>query len=162
MIEPRLAEVLHLLDPPAGTRLWYGGATVLGSLRGVGHDEASWRPGPGRHTIWELALHAAYWKYAVRRRLDPSVPRGDFPRSPSNWPLMPEGCGERAWKEDRALLRREHSALVEVARGLPPERLDHRDGKGEYRALDLLFGVATHDVYHTGQIQLVKRLYADR
>ena len=161
MTETRLAEVLHLLDPPAGTKLWYGGATALGSLRGVGHEEAAWKPAPDRHSIWELALHLAYWKYAVRRRLDDSVPRGAFPRSPANWPHMPYGLDERAWKEDRALLRHEHEALVAVARSLPPERLDHRDAKGEYRALDLLFGVATHDVYHTGQIQLMKRLFQD-
>jgi uncharacterized damage-inducible protein DinB len=162
MTEPRLAEVLHLLDPPAGTKLWYGGASVLGALRGVGPEEAAWKPGPERHSIWELALHAAYWKYAVRRRLDESVPRGSFPRSPANWPYMPDLRDERAWKEDRALLRHEHEALVAVARSLPPGRLDRRDGKGEYRALDLLFGVATHDVYHTGQIQLTKRLFQDR
>lgn len=158
MIEPRLAEVLHLLDPPAGTRLWYGGATVLGSLRGVGHDQAAWKPSPDRHSIWELALHAAYWKYAVRRRLDPSVPRGAFPRSPANWPRLPDAQNERTWKADRALLRAEHEALVRVARSLTSAQLDHTDAKGEYRALDLLFGVATHDVYHTGQIQLMKRL----
>lgn len=161
MTEPRLAEVLHLLDPPAGTRLWYGGATVLGSLRGVGHEQAAWKPGPDRHSIWELALHAAYWKYAVRRRLDDSVPRGGFPRSPSNWPAIPDVPDERAWKADRDLLRHEHEALLKVARSLTPNELDRRDGKGEYRALDLLFGVATHDVYHTGQIQLMKRLYRD-
>jgi len=162
MTDPRLAEVLHLLDPPAGMKLWYGGATVLGSLRGVDGKQAAWRPAPGRHSIWELVLHAAYWKYAVRRRLDPGVPRGAFPRSPSNWPSMPDLPDERAWREDRALLRREHEALVTVARALSPADLDRRDGKGEYRALDLLFGVATHDIYHTGQIQLTKRLFVEK
>jgi uncharacterized damage-inducible protein DinB len=159
MTDPRLAEVLHLLDPPAGARPWYGGATALGSLRGVGHQQATWKPSPDRHSIWELALHIAYWKYAVRRRLDDSVPRGAFARSPSNWPRIPDKPDERAWKKDRALLREEHEALVAVARALGTDRLDSRGAKGDYRALDLLFGVATHDVYHTGQIQLMKRLY---
>jgi uncharacterized damage-inducible protein DinB len=161
MTEPRLAEVLHLLDPPAGARPWYGGATAIGSLRGVGHDQAAWKPTPDRHSIWELALHIAYWKYAVRRRLDESVPRGAFPRSPANWPAVPDEPDERFWKEDRALLRREHEALVTVVRALRPDRLDHRDAKGDYRAIDLLFGVVTHDIYHTGQIQLMKRLYRE-
>lgn len=161
MTDPRLAEALHLLDPPSGTRLWYGGARALGSLRGVAWPEAAWKPGPERHSIWELVLHIAYWKYAVRRRLDDSVPRGAFPRSPANWPRVPDEPNERAWKEDRALLRREHEALVEVAGTLEPALLDRRDAKGEYRALDLVFGVVAHDVYHTGQIQLMKRLYRD-
>lgn len=159
--EPRLAEVLHLLDPPAGAKLWYGGATVLGSLRGVGHDQAAWKPNPDRNSIWELALHMAYWKYAVRRRLDESVPRGSFPRSPANWPQIPDEPDERTWTQDRALLRREHEALVSVARAFAPDHLERRDAKGGYRALDLLFGVVTHDIYHTGQIQLMKRLYRE-
>jgi uncharacterized damage-inducible protein DinB len=87
------------------------------------------------------------------------VPRGAFARSPANWPRIPDEPDERAWKKDRALLREEHEALVAVARALGTDRLDSRDAKGDYRALDLLFGVATHDVYHTGQIQLMKRLY---
>jgi len=161
MTEPRLTEVLHLLDPAAGAKLWYGGATAAGSLRGVGHDQAAWKPTQDRHSIWELALHIAYWKYAVRRRLDESVPRGSFPRSPANWPRIPREPNERAWKEDRALLRREHEDLVAVARTLEPDHLDRRDAKGDYRALDLLFGVVTHDIYHTGQIQLMKRLYRE-
>ena len=161
MIDPRLAEVLHLLDPPSGERLWYGGATALGCLRGVGHVEAAWKPHPDRHSIWELTLHIAYWKYGVRRRLDPNVPRGAFPRAPSNWPRMPERPEEESWKEDRRLLRSEHEALVAVARALSPDQLDVRGGKGDYRSIDLLFGVATHDIYHTGQIQLMKRLYRD-
>ena len=161
MTESRLAEVLHLLDPPAGARLWYGGATALGCLRGVGHNQAAWKPSSDRHSVWELALHIAYWKYAVRRRLDASVPRGAFPRSPANWPRIPNEPDPRAWKEDRALLRREHEALVSVARAFGSDRLDRRDAKGDYRALDLLFGVVTHDIYHTGQIQLMKRLYRE-
>ena len=162
MMEPRLAEVLHLFDPPPGTGLWYGGATVLGSLRGVAPELAAWKPSLASHSIWELALHVAYWKYAVRRRLDASVPRGAFPRSPANWPRVPEAADANAWKEDRALLRREHEALLDVARGLEPSALERRDAKGDYRALDLLFGVVTHDIYHTGQIQLLKRLYRER
>jgi hypothetical protein len=35
-------------------------------------------------------------------------------------------------------------------------------GSGSYRFADLMFGISTHDLYHTGQIQLVKRLYRDR
>lgn len=54
-------------------------------MRGVTAEEALKRPAEGRHNVWELCLHAAYWKYVVRRRLtrDESL---EFPRSPSDWP----------------------------------------------------------------------------
>lgn len=161
MTDARLTEALFLLDPPAGERLWYGGASALGSLRGVDHVQAAWKPHPGRHSIWELVLHIAYWKYGVRRRLDQTVPRGAFPRSPANWPSLPSQPDEKAWRGDRALLRSEHEALVETVRSFDVRRLDEEQGDSDYRYLDLVFGAVTHDIYHTGQIQLMKRLYRE-
>ena len=160
--DPRLAEALHLLDPGSGHRLWFGGATVLGALRGVSPTMAAWKPGPDRHSIWELVLHVAYWKYAVRRRLA-ATPRGSFARAPSNFPAVPEPASAAAWAEDKALLRDEHERVVAASRGFDPRRLDERTSKkGGYRYLDLIFGVATHDIHHTAQIQLLKRLYRER
>ncbi len=89
MDDPRLREILNLLDPPAGKRLWYGGATATGCVRGVTPEQAAWKPAPKRHSIWELTLHLAYWKYAVRRNLE-ALPPGTFPRSPANWPAVPK------------------------------------------------------------------------
>jgi hypothetical protein len=154
--------VLRLLDPPPGEPLWAGGATPLGCLRGVDHRQAAWRPAAGRHSIWEFALHVAYWKYAVRRKIEGAEKRG-FPRTPSNWPRLPDPADAAAWKDDRALLRDEHRRLVEAVRAFDPARLDERlpDGRS-YRYADYLFGIVTHDAYHVAQIQLVKRLYQSR
>jgi len=158
----RIDEILNLLQPEKGKRLWYGGATAAGSLRGVACEEAAWKPAPDRHGIWALVLHLAYWKYAVRRILENSA-KGAFPRKPSNWPAVPAGKGEKAWQQDRLLLREEHGKLLAVVRAFDHRRLDKiAPGSGSYRFADLMFGVATHDLYHTGQIQLVKRLYRSR
>ena len=159
MNDPRLEEVLGLLDPKPGKRLWYGGATPLGCLRGVTAVQAAWQPSPGRHSIWALTLHLAYWKYAVKRILE-DAPKGGFPRSPANWPQVPDAADEKSWKTDRTLLRSEHERLVQAVRELSPRQLDKKaPGSGNYRYIDLLFGVVTHDVYHVGQIQMLKRLY---
>ena len=160
--EARLGEVLRMLDPAPGARLWHGGATPLGSLRGVSAEMAAWKPAAERKSIWELTLHLAYWKYAVRRKLDDS-PRGGFPRGPSNWPQAPSNprrADEAAWKEDRSLLRAEHDKLVAEVRAFDPRRLDAMvSGSGSYRYVDLLHGVVLHDAHHVGQIQLLKRLH---
>ena len=158
----RLREILNLLDPPAGKRLWYGGATVAGSLRGVTPEQAAWKPARKRHSIWELTLHLAYWKYAVRRNLEGSA-QGAFPRSPANWPAVPKPADAPHWKADRAVLRSEHSRLVEAVRAFDPRRLDEAaPGSAKYRFADLLFGIVSHDLYHVGQIQVLKRLYPSR
>jgi uncharacterized damage-inducible protein DinB len=161
MIDPRLSEILRMLDPEPGYRQWSGGATPLGSLRGVTAGQAAWKPTPERHSIWELTLHIAYWKYAVRRILEDG-PRSGFARSPSNWPRVSEPADDRTWREDRALLRSEHRQLVEAARALDPGSLDERaPGSGMYRLADLLHGIVMHDAHHVGQIQLMKRMYGE-
>jgi uncharacterized damage-inducible protein DinB len=160
MADARIAEILKALDPPAGTRLWYGGASPLGSLRGVSAKEAAWKPAPDRHSIWELVLHIAYWKYAVRRKLT-GAPKGGFPRGPANWPSVPERPDSKTWKEDRALLREEHTRLVEAVKSFDARRLDKKpEDAVEGTFVDQLMGIVMHDTYHTGQIQILKRLYS--
>lgn len=166
--ERRIQDLLRVLDPPAGFRPWYGGAGPLGSLRGVTAAQAAWRPAPDRHGIWDLVLHMAYWKYAVRRHFE-APPQGPpergagFPRSPSNWPLRPERPDEAAWAADRALLAEEHRRLVAAVAAFDAARLDARPhGSRKHSYLDLLIGIVQHDTYHTGQVQLLKRLQGPR
>ncbi len=162
MTDPRLREILAMLDPKPGVRLWHGGASPLGSLRGVPPEQARWKPTPDRHSIWEFALHIAYWDYAVRRVLQDG-PIGGFPRSPANWPAVPARADAGAWATDRALLRTEQQKLIAAVRAFDPARLDEvAPGKKAYRFADLLHGIVMHDTYHAGQIQLMKRLYRAR
>ncbi len=157
MNDRRLDEALRHLDPAPGARLWHGGATVLGALRGVSPEVAAWRPYPDRHCIWALALHIAYWNYAVRRRLTGEA-SGGFARAPSNWPDLPEECTAAHWEADRQLVRKAHDLLVEAVKGFDPGRLDEAAGATRTTYADLITGIVLHDTYHTGQIQLLKRL----
>lgn len=158
MTDRRLEEALRHLHPPAGTQLWHGGATVVGSLRGISPQVASWKPYPDRHSIWALALHVAYWNYAVRRRIT-GGDRGAFPRSPSNWPDAPDPHSPAEWKRDRSLVRECHDRLAEAVAAFDASRLDDRAGaKTRTTYADLITGIVLHDAYHVGQIQLLKRL----
>lgn len=134
----------------------------MGALRGVDATQAAWRPTPRRKSVWELALHIAYWKYTVRRHLVAGDhPR--FPRSPANFPRLPDPADEPAWARDVALLRNEHDRLVEAARAFLGRRLDAVPPGGKrWTYGELLLGIAAHDAYHTGQIQLLKRLWQER
>jgi DinB superfamily len=153
-----LAETIQ----PRSGQAWHGGPTPVGAVRGVTAEQARWTPAPGRKSIWTLTLHIAYWKYAVRRLLDGSK-RGGFPRRPSNWPALPDPPDERNWAEDVALLRVEHERLVEAVSSVDPARLFQRlPTSRRWTYGELMVGVAMHDAYHTGQIQLLKRLWQDR
>jgi DinB superfamily len=160
MQNPRVSVLLHDLDQSYDHKSWHG-AVLRGSLRGISAEQAAWRPAPGRHNIWELAVHAAYWKYTVLRRLL----RGEeirFPLKGSNWFPRPEGdASERAWKADLQLLGEIHRDLRRTVAALSDADLETIPEGSKTRVIDLVLGVARHDIYHAGQIQLLKRLYPD-
>ena len=154
--------VLWNLQPAPGRQSWHGGPTPVGALRGVTAAQAAWRPTPRRKSIWELALHIAYWKYTVRRHLETGN-RPRFPRSPANFPDQPEPADDAAWARDVALLRAEHERLVAAVRVLESGRLGEIPPEGRRWSYgELVLGIAAHDAYHIGQIQLLKRLWQER
>ena len=143
--------ILQLLDEAYEKRTWHG-PNLRQSLRGVSAKQAAWRPAPGRHNIWEEALHTAYWKYAVRNRIEGGK-RGAFARKGSNFFPRPEkgNLTEAAWRADRELLDQEHRALCAAV----SEAI--RAGRAA-KFLPQIYGVCFHDIYHAGQIRLLRRL----
>lgn len=153
MEPPRL--ILTLLDEAYEKRTWHG-PNLKQAIRGVTAKQAAWRPGPQRHNIWEETLHAAYWKYAVRRRIEGGK-RGSFVLKGSNFFTRPEKgkLSEAAWRADKNLLEREHRALRHaITQVLATPR--------GAKLLRQLYGIAFHDIYHAGQIRLLRRLMGRR
>lgn len=148
--------LLQLVDEAYSTRAWHG-ANLRGSLRGLNARQAAWRPNPGRHSIWEIVLHAAYWKYIIRRRLK-NEKKGSFPLRGSNWIKLSHPLDEKAWKRDIRLLDTLHQSMRKAIAELPPSALNRRPSKSKFTNAAVISGIACHDVYHTGQIQLLKRL----
>jgi uncharacterized damage-inducible protein DinB len=138
--------LLASLDEAYERRGWHG-PTLRRAIAGLTAEEVLVRPAPGRHNIWEVTAHCAYWKFVVRRRLT-----GDralrFPLRGTNW-FPPEAA---SWREVVAMLDAEHRLLREVIAACTDR--DVRDSKRRR----MIAGVAAHDVYHTGQIQLLRRL----
>ncbi len=158
MASKELEVLLTVLDQAFDKKSWHG-TNLRGSLRGITHSEASWRPAPERHNIWELTLHAAYWKYVVRRRLL-GEPRGSFPYTGSDWFPRPAGKTSADWKREVRLLVDTHRALRHAILQLRPSDLHVTPAGSKVSNLALISGVAAHDLYHAGQIQLLKRLGA--
>lgn len=153
----RVDLLLRSFDQAFDARAWHG-TNLRGSLRGVSAEEAAFRPAPGRHNIWELALHCAYWKYAVRRRIT-GEKRGSFPLRGSDFFARPEGAPEAgAWRADVRLLDACHADLRRVFEGLSERDLARTPPGSRVATLDVALGIAAHDLYHAGQIQLLKRL----
>lgn len=153
-----IANLLRAIDQAFDHNSWHG-TNLKGSIRGIDYPTASWRPSPSRHNIWETVVHAAYWKYVVRRRLL-SEARGSFPLEGSNWLRRPReaNCSEREWKADRQLLTDQHKSLREAVAGLNPKELYQTPAGSKVSNIDIILGIVAHDLYHAGQIQLLKRL----
>ena len=159
MPDPVKLLLLENIQPPSGQRGWHGGPTTLGALRGISAVQAAWEPAPGRKSIWQLTLHIAYWKYAARRRLEGGRD-SRFPRQPANWPRLPGLANEPAWRDDVALLRTEHERLLIAIAGIPVSRYQRvAPGGSRWTIGELIVGIAQHDAYHVGQIQMLKRLW---
>lgn len=160
MSHPEIELLLTLLDQAFERKAWHG-PNLLGALRGVAPPVAAARPAPGRHNIWELVVHAAYWKYAVRRRIT-GEGRGSFPLGGSNWFERPVEATPAALAADLALLKSCHRELRAAVATLAPERLGERVKAGGWTLRETVAGVAAHDLYHAGQVSLLKRLAARR
>lgn len=159
MSDPGVQILLRALDTGYDHKSWHG-AILKGALRGVSAEEAAWRPSPRRHNVWELAIHAAYWKYSVLHRLRREI---RFPLKGSNWFPRPEGeISEPAWKADLRILEQMHRDLRAAVAALRDEDLETIPEGSKTKMRDLVLGAAYHDIYHAGQIQLLKRLREGR
>lgn len=134
-------------------RAWHG-PSVMKLLSDVGADQAAARPLEGRHTIWELVLHIAAWKDVVRRVLmgEKMISLSDE----EDWPLV-KSTGEAAWRQAVGELERVQKDLVEAVSGFSEARLDETVPGASYSFYNMLHGVIQHDLYHAGQIAILRR-----
>jgi uncharacterized damage-inducible protein DinB len=134
---------------------WHGDS-LLEILDGVNAAQAAARPIPHAHTIWELVLHIAAWDGAVRRRLG-----GEAVALPDEQNFPPvRDTSESAWRKTMEHLRRVHDELVQTVSEFPDTRLAAQvPGKegAHYNFYYMLHGVVQHELYHAGQIALLKK-----
>jgi uncharacterized damage-inducible protein DinB len=136
---------------------WHGPA-LLELLEDVNAATAAAKPLPDVHSIWELVLHIAVWDDAACRRLagEKFQPTGvaNFPLAPASVPKP----SEVAWRKAVAHAKRTHDVLVKTVAGLPESRLRERVPGKKYDFYFMLHGVAQHELYHAGQIAILKKL----
>ncbi len=131
---------------------WHGPA-LLELLQDVDAATAAGKPLPDVHSIWELVLHIAAWDAAASRRI-----AGEKIQLTglANFPLVPKPT-EAAWRKAIAHVKRTHDALVKMVATLPESRLRDRVPGKKYDFYFMLHGVAQHELYHAGQIAILKK-----
>jgi uncharacterized damage-inducible protein DinB len=131
---------------------WHG-PSLLELLQNVDAAAAAARPIPNVHSIWELVLHIAVWDGAASRRLagEKCQPEGE-----DNFPPV-IAATQAAWRKTIAHARRAHDVLVKTVASLPEARLRERVPGKKYDFYFMLHGIAQHELYHAGQIAILKK-----
>jgi len=134
---------------------WHGPA-LFELLEDVDARTAAAKPLPDVHSIWELVLHIAAWDGAACRRLGGEKIQLT---GMANFPVVPKPTGA-AWSKAVAQVKRTHDTLVKTAAALPENRLRDRVPGKKYDFYHMLQGVAQHELYHAGQIAILKKAQA--
>lgn len=134
---------------------WHGPA-VLEVLEGVSARAAASKPVAGAHSIWELVLHIAAWDGAIRRRMKGQAlqlsPEQDFP------PV--KDTSDAAWRSAVDSLKQNHTELIAALVAMPDYRLTATVPGKDYDFYHMLHGAVQHELYHAGQIALLKKVAA--
>jgi uncharacterized damage-inducible protein DinB len=131
---------------------WHGPA-VMEVLKGVTAEQAAARPIPNAHSIWEIALHIAAWAGAMKSRLE-----GKWMDEPAegDWPRV-EDTSPAAWEKTLKLLKTRHAGLQQAISKLTDKKLDKPIAKGKSTFYSSLHGIIQHDLYHAGQMAVLKK-----
>lgn len=131
---------------------WHGDP-LMKILEGVSAAQASAHPVKGAHSIWEIVNHLRAWRPAVVTRLSgkPAELTGA-----SDWPPVTDSS-EAGWRDSIRDLRERHEAFMKAVRAFPESKLSENAPNRDHSYYVLLQGMVQHDLYHAGQIAILKK-----
>ncbi len=153
---PEAAHLAEQLRNAFDGEAWSGPA-LLELLADVDAATAAAHPFPEVHSIWELVLHIAAWDDAVNRRIVlGKTGRALQLNAAENFPAVNDQSPV-AWKKTIAATKSTHAQLVKTVEALPDRRLGERVPGKKYDIRFMVEGVAQHELYHAGQIAILKK-----
>jgi uncharacterized damage-inducible protein DinB len=144
--------ILDQMDRAFSGDAWHG-PPLMHLLDGITAEEASKHAVPGAHSVWELVHHVGAWNSIVQHRLQGETVDVTMER---DWPPVWE-VSEPAWKRALESLAESRARLRQVAAALGDEQLDEKVGATDVSRYQILHGVIQHDLYHAGQIAILKK-----
>ena len=148
------ARIANQLERAFSGKAWHG-PSLRFLLRGITAEQAAKRPVLNAHTIWELVLHITAWDRVVCERIQGGKTT-QLPKE-QNFPLVSDSS-ETAWKKTLKELDKQHKALLTAMKAFPDRKLDHNLTGGDYTYYITMHGAVQHDLYHAGQIAILKKM----
>lgn len=147
--------LLRMVEEAYRQNTW-NGTNLRVSLEHVTTRQAGWRPPHAKYNIAEIVLHSAYWKFAIRRRLTGDR-KASFILEGKDWFELERPLDDKAWAELLAVLDGEHKQLVRAIEC--SEHTLEYGSTADRERVRMIFGLAMHDAYHTGQVHLIQAQY---
>jgi uncharacterized damage-inducible protein DinB len=147
-----VARILDQMDRAFSGDAWHG-PSLMSLLDGLPAEDASKHAVANAHSIWELVHHIAAWNAIVKQRLEGEPVEITTER---DWPPVWE-VSEPSWKRALESLAESRSRLRQVAMALRDDQLDEKIGATTVSRYEILHGIIQHDLYHAGQIAVLKK-----
>jgi uncharacterized damage-inducible protein DinB len=153
---PEVDNIIDQLERTFEGDAWHG-QSLSEILAEITAEQAAARPIPRAHSIWEIVLHSTAWQRAVRERLQ-GRPLTSLPDE-EDWPETAE-TSEQAWCNAVQALRSEYEMLqAEAAKWRGRDLGEATEGQ-RFTVYQMLHGIVQHNVYHAGQIVMLKKAAA--
>jgi uncharacterized damage-inducible protein DinB len=147
-----VARILDQLKRSFEGNAWHGPA-LMELLRAVPVDVAPAKPLEHAHSIWEIVLHIMAWQEATRERLSGKVVTLTHEQ---DWPTVSD-CSEAAWKQALSQLQLSYEGLHAAIAAISDARLAEHTLGEKYDVYTYLHGVIQHNLYHAGQIAVLRK-----
>jgi hypothetical protein len=147
--------IVELLEVSYNGSPWHG-PSLMGNLADITAEQAAQKPIAGGHSIWEMVQHATAWINETINTLDGQ--QYAVLTVEQDWPAI--GSGDAAWQAALGILDSSHQALCGAVGEMAEDKLYETVEGQEFNYYWLLHGVLLHNVYHAGQIGLVRKSVA--
>ncbi len=134
---------------------WHGNS-LLHLVKGVDYQQANQRPIPHTHTIWETIQHILNWREFVVKKLEGDEIFDIELNSPQDWTII-ETPIEAKWQSVLSELVANQQVILEILESWEDAQLEELVPGKDYNFYTLLHGIIEHDIYHSGQIALVRK-----
>jgi uncharacterized damage-inducible protein DinB len=151
-----IARILDQLDRAYSGEAWHG-PNLLRLLDGLSAEHASKHSIQGAHSIWELVNHIAAWNTIVQHELGGELMEISAER---DWPPVYD-ASDIAWMRTLETLAESRRRLRKAVEGLRDDQLDEKPvSRSDNSRYLMLHGLVQHDLYHAGQIAVLKKAIA--
>jgi uncharacterized damage-inducible protein DinB len=137
---------------------WHGW-DLAALLKDVTAAEAAAMAVAGSHTIWQIVLHVITWREIASDRM--AGREVALPTKEQNWPVIRDDS-EAVWAKVKMELEDSRSRFIDGLTRLPASRLEETVPGEPYTFVDMLYGVLHHDIYHAGQVAVIRNALRTR